>query len=399
MPMLMDSPTSMPSDQGNVPVSPRASNSPLHSSSARASISLELPARLGRYTLIRVLGVGGMGTVYLAEDTALRRQVALKIPHRAIDAESVEKLLTEARAAAVISHPNVCSLYDVGRVEDQAFLTMEYVAGNSLDQYVSHDKPLNAKAAATLALRIISALQAAHQRGVIHRDLKPANVLMRGPLDPVITDFGLAVRSDQPTGVNKLAGSPAYMAPEQVLCDQDATGAATDVYGLGAILYELLTGRPPFQGPVPSVLYQVLKSRPEAPSRLVAGSDPRLDAICMRALSKSPEDRMTLNGFRNALVDFLRRPRSQAPLDTRPVRLQKTSARSLAEKMYQLDGRQVHRDARQSKTIDKGIQKVRRWRWTMRKQRVGFLAGLAASFLMTAVTATLIWNAAPIVLP
>ena len=282
-----------------------------------------LPAKFGRYELLRLLGVGGMGSVYLAEDSALQRQVALKIPNRSLDKPALHRFLEEARSAAKINHPNVCSLYDIGCEQNRPYLTMEYIEGSSLDQFVAPDKPMAPLTAAKIVIKIAAGLHAAHSRGVIHRDLKPANILMRDRAQPVITDFGLAYRND--TSVSgqrpgKILGSPAYMAPEQVRGDLTRIDETTDVYGLGTILYELITGRRPFDGQVPVIYSQVLTEKPPTPSDVVSGIDPRLDEICLRALSKNPDDRFgDVISLSQTLVRYMQDPQPRPRLDDRPV--------------------------------------------------------------------------------
>lgn len=274
----------------------------------------QLPAAFGRYELTRVLGVGGMGTVYLARDTALQRLVALKIPNRVSDPDTLRRLLEEARIAARISHPNVCSIFDIASEDGQPFFTMEFVDGKSLEHFVSPDDPMSPLLAAKLVIRIAAGLHVAHQAGVLHRDLKPANILVRENMVPVITDFGLALCCEE-SGSKKvprrLLGSPAYMSPEQVRCDMTEFGPTLDVYGLGAILYELIAGRRPFTGQIPEVYSQVLKRRPQPPSEFAPAVDERLDHICLRALAKSPVDRFqTVTEFSEALLQYLHAPRA-----------------------------------------------------------------------------------------
>ena len=227
----------------------------------------------------------------------------------------MQRLREEARTAAKICHPNVCSVFDIGCEADQPYFTMEYIEGKSLDSFVADGKPIPPLVAAKLVMRIAAGLQAAHKQGIIHRDIKPANILVREGMRPVITDFGLAHRSDQapaPSSVGRVLGSPAYMAPEQVRGDVSQIGPATDVYGLGAILYELITGRRPFKGQVPAIYSQVLKQSPLPPSKIAKGIDARLEAVCLRALSKSPSDRFqTVAAFRRAIAECLQPPRRQ----------------------------------------------------------------------------------------
>jgi serine/threonine protein kinase len=274
---------------------------------------MDLPEQFGRYRIVKKLGAGGMGTVYLAEDTALGRTVALKIPSFSPgDAETErQRFRREARAAALLEHPNICSVYDIGVIDDQPYLTMAYIEGQPLGAFVSPDKPMAQGPAADLVRRLAMALETAHVRGVIHRDLKPSNVMIKAGGEPVVTDFGLARLASSEdshlTGTGSVMGTPAYMAPEQARGDLKQIGPATDIYSLGVILYELLTGRVPFQGSSALVCALVLTSDPPTPSSFRPDLDPRLEAICLRAMAKTPADRYSsMHEFGAALSGFLR---------------------------------------------------------------------------------------------
>src|SRR5438034_176055 len=233
----------------------------------------ELPRRFGRYHILKKLGAGGMGVVYLAEDTRLSRRVALKVPHfSAADAPQViERFYREARVAAGIDHPHICPVYDVGEIDGILYLTMPFIEGTPLTHQVDSDNPLPAAEAARLVRRLALAVAAMHEQGVIHRDLKPGNVLLRPSGEAVIMDFGLA-RSLSGTGrltaTGAVVGTPAYMSPEQIMGRQTELGPTTDVYSLGVILFELLTGTLPFIGPLEAVYGQILHGTPPAPSQL-----------------------------------------------------------------------------------------------------------------------------------
>jgi hypothetical protein len=255
-----------------------------------------LPEQFGRYRLLRQLGKGGMGAVYLAHDTQLDRRVALKVPHFGGEGGLVlERFQREARAAAAIEHPNICPIFDIGQVNGVHYLTMAYLDGQPLVQVIQSGGPLPPPRATALVRDLARALHEAHRHGVIHRDLKPSNVMIQPSGVPVIMDFGLARRLDhgdeKVTRTGCLLGTPAYMPPEQVSGDVDAMGPGCDIYSLGVILYELLTGRRPFQGPVASILGQILSQPPAPPSTIRPGLDPRLERACLRALAKKPEDR------------------------------------------------------------------------------------------------------------
>jgi hypothetical protein len=256
-----------------------------------------LPEQFGRYRIRRRLGRGGMGTVYLAFDTELQRQVAIKIPsHEARgDAAIVERFLREARAAAALRHPNVCPVYDVGRHGGTPYLTMAYIEGRTLQEFLHSGGPPPPTDAAVLVRKLALAIDEAHRRGLLHRDLKPSNIMIDPAGEPVVMDFGL-VRSadaagDHLTQTGAILGTPAYMAPEQARSDLENLGPATDVYSAGVILYQLLAGRLPFTGNVHSLLLQTIHDDPPPPSKFRAGLDPRLEAVCLKALAKKPADR------------------------------------------------------------------------------------------------------------
>jgi predicted Ser/Thr protein kinase len=276
------------------------------------------PGWLGRYRIVRELGRGAMGTVYLAHDSQLDRLVALKVP-RFSDADGPEvrqRFLREARAAATIEHPNVCPVYDVGEVGGTPYLTMAYLPGEPLSQRLAGQKCLPARRAASLVRQLADALQAAHERGVIHRDLKPSNIILNPRGDPVILDFGLARRMQQEAHLTQLGqplGTPAYMAPEQVTGAVGLMGPGCDIYALGVILYQLLTGRLPFEGPVAEVLARIVAQPPEPPSKYRPDVDPRLEEICLKALSKDVAGRhASMRDLGAALGECLRR--SQPPV-------------------------------------------------------------------------------------
>jgi hypothetical protein len=255
--------------------------------------AVELPEQFGRYRILKALGHGGMGTVYLAHDSQLERRVALKVPSFTPEAgpEILQRFAREGRAAATIEHPNICPIYDVGEVNGIHFLTMAYVEGKPLSLYIDPARPLPQRQVAALVRKLALALREAHAHGVIHRDLKPSNILINQRAEPIITDFGIAwlVRKDETrlTKNGSVLGSPAYMAPEQIQGDAQSPGPACDIYSLGVILYQLLTGRLPFDGPMGVVMAQILTQEPEAPSKLRADLDPRLGEICRKAMAKN----------------------------------------------------------------------------------------------------------------
>jgi formylglycine-generating enzyme required for sulfatase activity/predicted Ser/Thr protein kinase len=290
-----------------------------------------LPEVFGRYRVKKKLGGGGMGTVYLVENTELQRDEALKVPRFGADddPEARERFLREARAAARLEHPNLCPVYHVGVQDGVHFLTMRYLRGKPLSDYTHQPQP--PRTAVEIALQLAQALEYAHGQGVIHRDLKPSNVLMCAGVGPVVLDFGLAKELRQSerklTQSGQILGTPAYMPPEQVQGQLDRIGPASDVYSLGVILYELLTGHEPFEGlSVAEVLVKVLYAEPLPPSALCPGLSPVLGAICLKALAKAPEQRYpSMTAFGAALAEYRRATRPKpadatpAPAQPRPV--------------------------------------------------------------------------------
>ena len=271
-----------------------------------------LPEQFGRYRILRTLGRGGMGAVYLAHDKQLDRAVALKVPHfSAEDGPGVrERFVSEARAAATLDHPNLCPIFDAGEVDGIPYLTMAYVEGQPLAEPIAAGNPLPQRDAAILVRKLAVALQEAHDRAVIHRDLKPSNIMINRRGEPIVMDFGLArrVRSDDVrlTRTGTPLGTPAYMPPEQADGDIHAMGPGCDIYSLGVILYEVLTCRRPFEGPLAVVWAQILTQEPPRLSEYRPDIDPRLEAVCLKALAKKVADRhASMSAFAAALDDYL----------------------------------------------------------------------------------------------
>ncbi len=314
-PAAADRQTVRPSIGGTDPAGPRPS----------PPGAVAVPGWFGRYRVERELGRGAMGTVYLAHDSQLDRPVALKVPHfSAADGPEVcRRFLSEARAAATIEHPNVCPVYDVGEVNGVPYLTMAFLPGEPLSRLLERPAPLPPRRAAALVRQLAAALQAAHDKGVIHRDLKPSNVILNARGEPVVLDFGLARRLGQDarlTQTGQPVGTPAYMSPEQVAGAVGRMGPACDVYALGVILYQLLAGRLPFEGSVAEVLGRILSQPPEPPSRQRPDVDPRLEAICLRAMSKEPAGRYgSMLELGAALADYLRATTPPGAAPARPA--------------------------------------------------------------------------------
>ena len=279
-----------------------------------------------------------MGVVFLATDTQLGRKVALKIPTRlAHDREDIlRRFYREAKAAAVLDHPNICSVYDVDQVDGTHYIAMQYIEGKPLTNYFGPNRPMDERKAALVVRKLAQALGHAHSRGIIHRDLKPANVMIGKNHEPMLTDFGLArqinnTESVRMTHSGTLLGTPAYMSPEQVEGNIQTIGPASDIYSLGVIFYELLTGRIPFQGQMAAVLAQIVSKDPDPPSSLRPQLDRRLESICLRMMSKPIGKRFaSMDEVANALTDVLKTPaerKSDADVSVRstnPAALQVT---------------------------------------------------------------------------
>ncbi|MCI0457620.1 MAG: protein kinase, partial [Gemmataceae bacterium] len=259
------------------------------------------PAQLGRYHVRRLLGAGGMGTVYLADDPDLGRPVAVKVPQFAgppeVQAAARQRFLREARAAAAVRHSHVRPIYDVGEQDGTPYVVMAFIEGCSLAERLKGEgRFADPRAAVALAVQLAEGLAAVHDCGLIHRDLKPANVLLGAAGDVFLSDFGLARRHDDEslTASGALVGTLAYMAPEQA-DDSGGLGPVTgrtDLYSLSVLLYELLTGRLPFaaQSSI-SLLYQIVHGTPSPPREFRPDLDPALEAIVLKAMARQPQER------------------------------------------------------------------------------------------------------------
>jgi hypothetical protein len=270
------------------------------------------------YEILGELGRGGMGVVYKARQLALKRLVAIKVIRAGAGGEELARFHREAEAVARLQHPHIVQIHEVGEHAAGPFFAQELVQGGSLAQALNGDA-WPARPAAQLLETLARAVHHAHQRGIVHRDLKPDNVLLTADGTPKITDFGLAKYLDVsagPTPTGAILGTPSYMAPEQA-AGQTAVGPAADVYALGAMLYEVLTGRPPFQAETPlATLRQVLAQEPVPPSRSRAAVPRDLETICLTCLHKDPRRRYA---SALALADDLRCFLDGAPIRARPV--------------------------------------------------------------------------------
>jgi eukaryotic-like serine/threonine-protein kinase len=308
------------------------------------------------YEITRELGRGGMGVVYHALHIRLNRPCALKMILAGAHAgpDVVARFVTEAEAIARLEHPSIVQIRYIGDADGLPFLELEYLAGGSLDQQLD-GTPWAGVRAAHLAEQVASGIAEAHRQGIVHRDLKPSNVLLAADGTPKVGDFGLAKMLDGRSALTRsesVMGSPSYMAPEQAQGHAKEAGPAVDVYAVGAILYELLTGRPPFRGTTPlETLEQVQTSEPVAPSRLVPGVARDIETICLKCLQKEPGKRFESS---QALAEDLRRF-----LDGRPILARRIS----------------------------GVERA--WRWCRRNRFVAGMIGAAATAtVIVAIVAT-----------
>lgn len=282
--------------------------------------------QLGRYRIVRQLGAGAMGVVYLAQDEELHRPVALKIPRTGVDPDGglLERFQREARAAAALNHPGICAVYDVGVWDGVRYITMAYIDGRPLQQVARGGRRQPERQIALLIRKLALALQAAHEQGVVHRDLKPANILLTTKHEPVIMDFGLALLTNRQedarlTKDGMIVGSPAYMSPEQVSGDPNAVGPSSDIYSLGVIAYELLTGRLPYQGNVIAVIGQIQTTDPPPIHDLQPTVNPALEAIVARMMARSLDQRYdSMQKVGNDLARWLRGSQTSAAPESAP---------------------------------------------------------------------------------
>lgn len=276
-------------------------------------------SKLGRFELIERLGVGGFGSVWKARDKELDRIVAIKIPRaRSMTSEEQDKFFREARAAAQLRHPNIVSVHEVGRDGDSLYIVTDFIRGVTLDDWLTSTLPTGREAAAICG-RIADALDHAHEQGIVHRDLKPANIMIDGRGEPHLTDFGLARRATGEVTVTidgQILGTPAYMSPELALGEAHNADSRSDVYSLGVILFQLLTGELPFRGNARMLMHQIIHDEPPSPRKLNASVPKDLETITLKCLEKEPSKRyQTARDLSQESRRFL----AGEPIQARPV--------------------------------------------------------------------------------
>jgi uncharacterized protein (TIGR03067 family) len=342
-----------------------------------------IPKAIGRFEILALLGEGAFGKVYKARDPQLDRDVAIKIPKLEAFAGKfdLERFLREAKSAAAVRHPNICPVHEVSAEGDQPYIVMAFIPGKSLAEHLKdRTKPLPPKQAALIVRKLALALQAAHEKGIVHRDLKPANILFDPQRkDVVITDFGLAVRTTgdvRQTQSGMLMGTPAYMSPEQARGEVKQVGPASDIFALGVILYELLTGSRPFQGSIGEVIGQIQHVDPPSIRALNPDLDERLETICRQALAKQPRDRFpSMKALAAALDAYLKDQPASTTATPQPKPADSEQSIGLAQVMAALS---ADRRAETEAVIEAAVRRAQPPRRVLVLLALLFVGGLTA---------------------